>query len=242
MSISNNIISIRPKVLFQKIEDTFPNQNISMKVNIPSPAIGGMTLLECSVHVCLCKLLKPKKLFEFGTYLGATTLLLAENTDNDAEIVSVDLEPDQVMDSLSDINQNNLDILKNDLDNDNFLRLNFAEKGPICIKNSSEDILKKVTQIYQDSTLIDVDKQGYKNKFDYIFIDGGHDLETIRSDTSKSLQMIKDNGVILWHDFNSKIHGDVTKFLNEYSQDNTIYHVENTMIAFQLFGDYGKNF
>jgi hypothetical protein len=50
--------------------------------------------------------------------------------------------------------------------------------------------------------------------------------------------MIKEDGIILWHDYESKIHGDVTDFVNNLSIKNTIYHVENTMIAFMLIGKY----
>ena len=46
--------------------------------------------------------------------------------------------------------------------------------------------------------------------------------------------MISENGIILWHDFGSKIHGDVTRFLEHYSKENLIFYIEHTMIAFTI--------
>ena len=41
-----------------------------------------------------------------------------------------------------------------------------------------------------------------QKKYDLIFIDGGHTYTCIKNDTDeKSLEMIKENGLILWHDF-----------------------------------------
>lgn len=50
------ITSIRPQVLFQAVEASFPNENLGFMVIIPSPDIGSMTLLESSVLVSLLKL------------------------------------------------------------------------------------------------------------------------------------------------------------------------------------------
>jgi len=74
-------------------------------------------------------------------------------------------------------------------------------------------------------------------RFDFIFIDGGHDYETVRIDTENALKMAKDDAVIIWHDYRSKIHGDVTSFVDDFSADHPIIHVQNTMLAFTLRGN-----
>ena len=46
--------------------------------------------------------------------------------------------------------------------------------------------------------------------------------------------MLSDNGIIVWHDFNSKIHSDVSEYLSVKSKEIKIYHIENTMLAFYI--------
>jgi hypothetical protein len=73
-----------------------------------------------------------------------------------------------------------------------------------------------------------------------IFVDGGHDLKTILSDTKNSNIIAKKNAIIFWHDYNSKIHTSVSKFINKYGKNKNIYHIENTMLVFQLQGKFKK--
>ncbi len=239
----NGIIVIRPKIIFQKIEEKFPDVNVSFKVNIPSSTIGGMTLLENSILVALCKLFTPKSLFEFGTYLGATTLLLAENTISEANVATVDIEAgDTENGDYIGSNTSDLKVLEIGSDNDTYLKINFQNKGAICIDRAAPEIQTKITRMYQDSKTLDPISQELNEKFDFILIDGGHDFETIKCDTKNALKMIRPNGIIAWHDFESKIHSDVTEFLIEYSKNNRIYHVANSMLAFQLIGNYSDEF
>jgi predicted O-methyltransferase YrrM len=232
------ITTIRPKVVFQKIEERLPSQNVGFKVNIPSTAIGGMTLLESSILVSLAKLFEPLDLFEFGTYLGATTLLLAENTSPEARIVTLDIPQDVGASQQTRA----LNVLEDANDNDAFLRQTFVKSGAVCVRRAPSEIRAKIKQLYQDSTTLNVASAGLERKFDYVFIDGGHDLATVAIDTNNALRMLKPSGVILWHDFESKIHGDVTTFLREYAKENALFHVEHTMLAFQLFGPLADEF
>ena len=223
---------IRPKVLFQQIETRYPDENVGFKVNIPSSAIGGMTLLESSILVSLCKLYRPQALFEFGTYLGATSLLLAENTPQEARVVTLDIPANDPAAQVTGA----LDVLGSDTDNDTFLRKTFLDKGAVCIERAEPAIRARITRLFQDSRTLDPQAQGLAGRFDFIFIDGGHDLETVAIDTRNALAMARPNAVIAWHDFDSKIHGDVTTFLQGYSAQHAVYHVEHSMIAFQLLG------
>lgn len=232
---ANTIRAIRPKILFGEIEAKHKNSNVSFKVNIPPTAIGGMTLLESSILVSLYKLCRPKDIFEFGTYMGASTLLLAENSEDDVRITTLDIDKA----SLSGNTAAATDILHNADDNDAFLRRSFADSGAIYLDRAAPEIQKKVTRLHQDSRAMDIRKMGFVNTFDYIFIDGGHDYETIKTDTANALKMARKDSVIIWHDYNSQIHGDVTRFINgEHSQHHALFHVEHTMLAFQLNGAY----
>jgi len=233
--LTKGVHEIRPKVLFKKIETSFPDDNVMFSVSIPSSAIGGMTLLESSILVTLTKLISPSEFFEFGTYMGATSVLLAVNSSATAKITTVDLEPETV--ELSDSNDDAL-ILKDDVENDNYLRRMFAEKGSFYIDRADAATKAKIHRMYHDSRTLDPAKSGLSKRFDFIFIDGGHDYETVRIDTENALKMAKDDAVIIWHDYRSKIHGDVTSFVDDFSADHPIIHVQNTMLAFTLRGKF----
>jgi hypothetical protein len=58
----------------------------------------------------------------------------------------------------------------------------------------------RVNQIFCDSREWDTSAypQGF---FDTIFIDGGHQAEVVASDTRKALPLLREGGVVLWHDF-----------------------------------------
>src|SRR3569833_4417356 len=73
------LVQIRPKVVFMKIEAADPAPT-PMKINVPSSDIGSITLLEAAGLVSLIKLVRPRKIFEFGTFLGYSTALLVENS------------------------------------------------------------------------------------------------------------------------------------------------------------------
>ena len=90
------VSAIRPKVLFQKVETSFPDANITFSVSIHSSAIGGMTLLGSSILVSLAKLTGAQTFFEFGTYMGATSVLLASNAPPGAHVTTLDLPPAEI--------------------------------------------------------------------------------------------------------------------------------------------------
>lgn len=238
----DTIRSIRPKVLFERVERRFPEQNVGFRVNIPSSAIGGMTLLESSVLVSLCKLLDPRRLFEFGTFLGASTLLLAENTHDDARIFTLDMGADAAERGDGALpaasGTAGLDILGRGDHNDSYLRGQYQQRGAVCIARASEQTRRKVQQLHQDSRTLNPAAHDFVRAFDYVLIDGGHDLETIAADTANAERMIREDAVILWHDYRSSIHADVTEFMAEYSAPGPLYHVEHTLLAFCLTGRF----
>ncbi len=234
--LENGIHEIRPKVLFQKIENLFPDSNVMFNVSIPTSAIGGMTLLESSILVSLTKLLSPSNFFEFGTYLGATSVLFAINSAEHAKVTTMDLPPENIAPKTKENDDSR--ILCDDVENDNYLRRMFAEKGAFYIDRTDDITKQKIHRIHHDSRTLNPLELGLSENFDFIFIDGGHDYETVEIDTANALNMAKENAVIIWHDYRSKIHGDVTKFVDGFSSENSVIHVQNTMLAFTLKGKF----
>jgi predicted O-methyltransferase YrrM len=236
-NIPSNIIEIRPKVVFQAVEKIYSDQNVEFTVNIPTSTIGGLTLLESSLLVSLIKLTAPTEIFEFGTYMGATSLLFARNSPDTTSVITVDIDPDttSTQEGISE-----KDYLCDDIANDEYLKDNFSKLGALYINRAEDSIKQKITQIYQDSTTIDPQAQNFTDRFELIFIDGGHDFNTVKSDTNNALCMAKENAIIVWHDYQSQIHGDVTKFINEFCLDHEIIHIQNTLFALLLIGQHNE--
>jgi hypothetical protein len=203
---------IKPKSIFSILDGS-----INFKVDTPSVEIGGLSLLESSILVSLLKMLKAKYVFEFGTYFGSTTKLFSQNTEYNSKIYTIDIDISKQEPIISKIDIDNKEYLRNGKINDQYLIYLLKKKGPYKI-NNQRNILKKIKLLKLDSKNLDVRKLKLINKFDLIFVDGGHDYETIMSDTKKSLLMRKKDSIIVWHDYKSKIHTDVTKYLNNFNK------------------------
>lgn len=229
-----NVVSIRPKIVFAQCERQLSVAQRRFVVNLPSSDIGGLTLLESSILVSLCKLIKPQHIFEFGTFMGATSSLLALNTDDNCQIVTLDLPRETSELVAVDDSQ----ILSNGMENDKYLSQQFIRSGAVYLQDIEPGKAAKVSQLYENSCLMDIEQHGFVQRFELIFIDGGHDYDTVRIDTQNAMRMKAENSIVIWHDYKSAIHGDVSRFLDEYSNETPLIHVENTMLAFALFGRY----
>jgi len=65
-------------------------------------------------------------------------------------------------------------------------------------------------------------------KFDFIFIDGGHDYEIVNNDIIKSLQVLKERGTIAGDDyFTSRPNEQVQKAVHENFDDKKITFINN---------------
>ena len=84
------------------------------------------------------------------------------------------------------------------------------------------------------SNSLTFDESLFKDQIDFVFVDGGHFFDIIKNDTEKSFNMLKKGGIIVWHDYDSKIHSDVTEYLYELSLTKKIFHIENTLLAFHI--------
>ncbi len=77
-----------------------------------------------------------------------------------------------------------------------------------------------------------LDVSPYKKKFDFIFIDGSHEYADVKSDTLKSLEMLKAGGVIVWDDYSPGFPG-VYRWLNEFKdQGHNVLNIQGTSLAF----------
>jgi len=228
------LTEIRPKVILQHIEERLPDRNTMLHILTPPSGIGGLTLLETALLVSLARLIDARRIFEFGTYLGATTLAFAGNTPDDTEITTVDLPRAEADVPVAILNDEHL---RDGTVNDDYLRASVARQGALYLDRADPRVRRKVRQLQLDSRALAVEPMGLAGQFDLIFIDGGHDYAIVKSDTAKALEMAGRDALIVWHDYGSQIHSDVSTYVNEFSHEHDVVHVQNTMLAIHCLGN-----
>ena len=202
-------------------------QSNFIKTMFPPVEIGSITLVDQIVLLALAQLCQPKVIVEVGTYLGFTASLLAMNTS--AKIFSIDLPQSAEIDNLS-VEQNS--ILVDGNENDNFLRKKQASDGETYILELRDEERGKITLIKKDSTALDFVEE-FKGA-EFVFIDGGHERSIVEKDTENARSIVTE-GVIVWHDYGSGIHNDVTAFLDSETE-RKIFHVQGSLCAFEIVG------
>ncbi|MFL5763807.1 MAG: class I SAM-dependent methyltransferase [Bacteroidia bacterium] len=96
--------------------------------------------------------------------------------------------------------------------------------------------LDNVTHLQGNSLTFDY--SSYRKKFDLVFIDGDHHYETVKNDTEKAFELIKnENSIIIWHDYGhdpSDIRWDVFRGILDgtpAASRKHLYRVSNTLCA-----------
>ena len=72
------------------------------------------------------------------------------------------------------------------------------------IKGNSNIILKKIDM----------------SKIDYVFLDGGHDYQTVKNDLNLCKKIVSQNGTILCDDYNLTYADGVKKAIDEFLKEN----------------------
>lgn len=75
------------------------------------------------------------------------------------------------------------------------------------------------------------DETPYLGKMDFVFVDGGHDFESVRTDSERGWRMLRSGGIMVWHDF-SILTRDVVRYL--LSSSYRPVHVGSTRLAFAV--------
>lgn len=104
-------------------------------------------------------------------------------------------------------------------------RSRFAE----CIQDCPVDVL----QINADSRTHDFsDLYGYMG---LVFVDGGHDYETCKSDTENAFKLIRPGGLVIWDDYNVDWPG-VMRAIDEVDAQghDLIFFKEESLVVYGL--------
>jgi predicted O-methyltransferase YrrM len=186
---------------------------------------GGTTLAELGTLAYITKHQAPKKICEFGTVEGRTTLNFAINSPDDCRIDTLDL-PVETRKAYYVKRLGEIKVWQRDE------QPPFLDDVGTCFKDHPSS--HKIHQLFGDSTTFDF--SSYYGSMDLIFIDANHDYEYVKSDTENAMKMISERGIIIWHDY-PNIRG-VMDYLDElYLSGLPLYHLWGTHIAIYYRAD-----
>jgi len=185
------------------------------KTSLKQPGVGSFFLNQILIK-------KPKTFLEVGVFHGVTARnvceLLNKIHEDDFTYIGLDLfEKNNENDSEIIPNTKFLNPLKKiyfqyikrmdpySLESVNDLLKKF-EKNVHLIKGNSNNILKKMDT----------------SKIDFVFLDGGHDYETVMNDLNCCLKVVQNNGTILCDDYDLSFAPGVKKAIDEFVKNNNL--------------------
>jgi Methyltransferase domain len=169
------------------------------------------------VSLCLlCRILRPKTVFEIGTLRGYTTYHLAMNTEADARVFTLDLPSDGLV--APALKTTPVD------------RWHHPTGQPRDYCFAGSDVATKITTLFGDSATFDYSR--FHGTVDLFFIDGAHSYEYVRSDTEHAIRCCGPGSVIAWHDYGRHGVNGVSKWLHELAETRRVYCVPGGSLAF----------
>ena len=163
---------------------------------------------------------KPKCFLEVGVFHGVTARnvceLLYQIHKDDFRYIGLDL--------FEKNNENKSEIIPNTNFSNPFKKIYFEyikRQDPYSIE-AVRDLLKKFNKnidlITGNSNKIL--KKIDMSKIDYVFLDGGHDYDTVKNDLNNCIEVVNKNGTILCDDYNLSYAPGVKKAIDEFVKNN----------------------
>jgi predicted O-methyltransferase YrrM len=164
---------------------------------------SGLTFL-----IELGRFLRAGRVFEIGTYNGATAWCLARNLPG-TEVHTLDLPVDQdpaLAYGVSDASN----------------RLRFEQRAYEALPLGGS----RVVQHSGDSATFDFTP--WRGSIDLVYVDGAHSHEYVRADTQSAFELVRESGAIVWDDYWRRIPG-VSAALHE--QTAPLFRVPGTRLV-----------
>jgi len=166
------------------------------------------------------KIKKPKYFLEVGVFHGVTARnvceLLYQIHKDDFKYIGLDL--------FEENDDNKSEIIPNTNFSNPFKQMYFKyikKQDPYSIE-AVRDLLKKFSKnVYlitgnSNKVLKKIDM----SKIDYVFLDGGHDYDTVKNDLNNCIEVVNKNGTILCDDYNLSYAPGVKKAIDEFVENN----------------------
>ena len=176
--------------IFQKLKLFFLG---IIKWDIPTYTTGD----ELFKLYNLANSLKSKSVgIEIGSYIGASTLMIAKGLNNESILYCIDTWENDAM------SEGKWDTLA-------------------VFKKNTETIAQKIILVKLKSLEASIN---FSDKIDFIFIDGDHSYEGVKADVNAWFPKLKSGGIIAMHDIGwadgvlKVVEEDVKPYLNKFDQ------------------------
>ena len=177
-------------------------------------AVCGYTR-EADTHAVLTLLnyARPRRVLEIGTAVGHMTANFTRWTLDDTQIFSLGIVQGMERSAPGAIEQ----------------QVDQPTRGQFGQFANDFGKAWKVLFIQADSMLYDF---GRLAPLDFVFIDGGHDLEHALNDSRKAYNALLPSGWLVWHDFNSSTPWvKVREAIERLGFAEPVVHIEGTEVA-----------
>ena len=165
---------------------------------------------------------QPKIFLEIGVFHGVTARniceLLHQTHKNDFKYIGLDLFVEN--------EENKNEVIPNNTFNNPLKKIYFKyikKQNPYSLE-AVRDLLKKfeknvhLIQGNSNKVLKKIDM----GKIDYVFLDGGHEYNTVKNDLDNCIEVIKKGGTILCDDYNLGSAPGVKKAIDEFVLKNQL--------------------
>lgn len=144
----------------------------------------------------IVRMVKPSTLFEFGTATGETTVLLADAAPKGAIIHTFDL-PEELAPEIGD----------------GLVGRAFRDKPQYA---------GIIVQHRVDLRSFDIGP--FRRSVDFVFVDAGHDFDSVTKDSELAFEMLRPGGCIVWDDY-QPIHWGSVSALNKLSKRHDLTRI-----------------
>jgi predicted O-methyltransferase YrrM len=175
---------------------------------------GHITEFELKTICQIVNKVKPKTIFEIGTFEGRTTLNMALNAP-EANIYTLDLPVSGLEAVESKVEVGEIAYINKDVSGSRFI---------------GKSVAQQIHQLLGDSATFDFSP--FYDSIDLMFIDGSHAHDYVLNDTEKALKLIKKGGIILWHDYTNwdGVRDAINGLYKDDSRFVTLKHIGGTSI------------
>jgi predicted O-methyltransferase YrrM len=171
------------------------------------------------VSLCmLCRLARPRLVFEIGTLRGYTAYHFALNTGDDARILTLDIAAGGAAPRAS---------LPTTVLDERYIQ---RSRGVDRYAFDGSPAAAKITRLSGDSATFDF--APYRGCVDLFFIDGAHAYEYVARDTRSALECCHPGSIVAWHDFGRVGAEGVSRCVNEVARDREVWVVPGGSVAF----------
>ena len=168
------------------------------------------------------RLKKPKCFLEIGVFHGVTARniceLLNEIHGNDFKYIGIDL--------FEKSDENKSEIIPN-VDFSNPLKKIYFQyikrQNPYSLDAVQELLIKFKNNVHLiKGNSNKILKKIEMSEIDYVFLDGGHDYNTVKNDLNNCEEVIKNSGTILCDDYNLSYAPGVKKAIDEFVENKNL--------------------